>query len=381
MKILIAPDSFKESLAAFAVAQQIEAGIREVIPDAECRLAPMADGGEGTVLAMVAALNGRLCRKMVTGPLGQPVDAVYGLSGAGHTAIIEMAAAAGLALVPSAQRNPSRTTSFGLGELIVDALDQGARHLIIGIGGSATNDGGAGMAQSLGIGLRDGVGAPLPFGGGALERLAEIDMTMLDKRLFDCRIEAACDVDNPLTGPRGASAVFGPQKGADAAMVKRLDAGLSHFASIIRQQLGVDVAALAGGGAAGGLGAGLHAFLGAELRPGVEIITQAVGLPDLIGWADLIITGEGRLDGQSLGGKVPVGVARLAATLGKPVIAIAGSLGDGVDGLRTAGITAMVSCVPGPCTLEAALGGAAENIRRTARNIAAILRVGSTAQG
>jgi glycerate kinase len=377
VKILICPDSFKESLPALEVARQIEAGIGDALPDAECRLAPMADGGEGTVAAMVAGLGGRLCRKMVTGPLGSPVNAVYGLSGDGRRAIIEMAAAAGLALVPPAQRDPSRTTSFGLGELIADALDQGARHLIIGIGGSATNDGGAGMAQALGVGLRDGAGMPLPYGGGGLERLAEIDMAKLDKRLGECRIEVACDVDNPLTGPRGASVVFAPQKGADAAMVERLDAGLSHFAGIIRQQLGMDVAALPGGGAAGGLGAGLHAFLGAELRPGVEIITEAIGLPALIGWADLIITGEGRLDGQSLGGKVPVGIARAAARLGKPVIVIAGSLGDGAEGLETAGITAMVSCVPGPCTLEAALVGAADNIRRTARNVAAMLRVGN----
>lgn len=377
MKILIAPDSFKESLTAMEVARQIEAGVRDAIPVAECRLAPMADGGEGTVTAMVAGLRGRLCRKMVTGPLGQAVDAFYGVSGDGHTAIIEMAAAAGLALVPPAQRDPSRTTSFGLGELITDALDQGARHLIIGIGGSATNDGGAGMAQALGIGLRDAAGETLPFGGGALGKLAEIDRSKLDKRLRECRIEVACDVDNPLTGPRGASAVFGPQKGADGAMVKRLDAGLSHFANMIKQQLGVDVATLPGGGAAGGLGAGLRAFLGAELRPGVEIIAQVVGLPALIDWADLIITGEGRLDGQSLGGKVPVGIARLAAPLGKPVIAIAGSLGDGLDRVREAGVAAMVSCVPGPCSLEAALDGAAENIRRTARNVAAMLRAGS----
>jgi glycerate kinase len=377
MKILIAPDSFKESLSAMEVARQIEAGIHDTAPDAECRLAPMADGGEGTVAAMVAGLGGRLCRKLVTGPLGQPVDAIYGISGDGHTAIIEMAAAAGLALVPPAQRDPSRTTSFGLGELIADALDRGARHLIIGIGGSATNDGGAGMAQALGVNLRDETGKALPLGGGALGMLAEIDMSLLDKRLRECRIEVACDVDNPLIGPYGASAIFGPQKGADATMVKRLDAALSHLADTIRQQLGMDITALPGGGAAGGLGAGLHAFMGAKLRPGIEIISQFIGLSELIDWADLIITGEGRLDGQSLGGKVPVGIARLAAPRCKPVIAIAGSLGDKLEGLRAAGITAMVSCVPGPCTLEAALEGAAENIRRTASNVLAMLCVGS----
>ncbi|MDG5496016.1 glycerate kinase [Niveispirillum sp. BGYR6] len=375
MKILIAPDSFKESLAAQAVAEQIAAGIRDALPTADCRIAPMADGGEGTVAAMVAALDGQIRQISVTGPLGEPVMACYGVSG--QTAIIEMAAAAGLALVPPARRDPSQTTSFGLGQLIRDVLDQGARHLIIGIGGSATNDGGAGMAQALGIRLLDAEDRDLPFGGGALTRLARLDMTGLDARLQACRVEVACDVDNPLIGPQGASAIFAPQKGADAAMVQRLDAALSHLAEIIRRQRGLDVANLPGGGAAGGLGAGLHAFLGATLRPGVDIISQAIGLQDRIAWADLVITGEGRLDGQSLHGKVPVGVARLAAAQGKPVIAIAGSLGDGAERLRETGICAMVSCVPGPCTLEKALDDAAANIRRTARTMAELLRLGA----
>lgn len=375
MKILIAPDSFKESLASEAVAEQIAAGIRDALPSADCRIAPMADGGEGTVAAMVAALDGQIRQISVTGPLGEPVMACYGLSG--QTAIIEMAAAAGLALVPPARRDPSQTTSFGVGQMIRDALDQGARHLIIGIGGSATNDGGAGLAQALGIRLLDADGRDLPFGGGALARLARLDMTGLDARLHGCRVEVACDVDNPLIGPQGASAIFGPQKGADAATVQRLDEALSHLAEIIRRQRGLDVANLPGGGAAGGLGAGLHAFLGATLRPGVDIISQAIGLPDRIAWADLVITGEGRLDGQSLHGKVPVGVARLAAAQGKPVIAIAGSLGDGAERLRETGISAMVSCVPGPCTLEKALDDAAANIRRTARTLADLLRLGA----
>ncbi|SNT16941.1 MULTISPECIES: glycerate kinase [unclassified Azospirillum] len=375
MKILITPDSFKESLAAQAVAEQIAAGIRDALPTADCRIAPMADGGEGTVAAMVAALDGQTRQISVTGPLGEPVMACYGLSG--QTAIIEMAAAAGLALVPPARRDPSQTTSFGVGELIRDALGQGVRHLIIGIGGSATNDGGAGMAQALGIRLLDAEDRDLPFGGGALTRLARIDMTGLDARLHGCRVEVACDVDNPLIGPHGASAIFGPQKGADAAMVQRLDEALYHLAEIIRRQRGLDVANLPGGGAAGGLGAGLHAFLGATLRPGVDIISQAIGLTDRIAWADLVITGEGRLDGQSLHGKVPVGVARLAAAQGKPVIAIAGSLGDGAERLREIGISAMVSCVPGPCTLEKALDDAAANIRRTARTMAELLRLGA----
>ncbi|MQP67912.1 glycerate kinase [Niveispirillum sp. SYP-B3756] len=375
MKILIAPDSFKESLAAQAVAEQIAAGIRDALPSADCRIAPMADGGEGTVAAMVAAMDGQIRQISVTGPLGEPVMACYGLSG--QTAIVEMAAAAGLALVPPARRDPSQTTSFGVGQMIRDALDQGARHLIIGIGGSATNDGGAGLAQALGIRLLDADDRDLPFGGGALARLVRIDMAGLDARLQACRVEVACDVDNPLIGPQGASAIFAPQKGADAAMVRRLDKALSHLAEILRRQMRLDVANLPGGGAAGGLGAGLHAFLGATLRPGVDIISQAIGLPDRIAWADLVITGEGRLDGQSLHGKVPVGVARLAVAQGKPVIAIAGSLGDGAERLREAGIGAMVSCVPGPCSLESALDGAAANIRRTARTLAELLRLGA----
>lgn len=376
MKIVIAPDSYKESLSAAEVALAIEAGFREVFPEARfCRL-PVADGGEGTVDAMVAATGGRRIVVQVTGPLGQPVEAFYGLTGDGATAVIEMAAASGLALVPPGLRNPLLTTSFGTGELIRAALDSGARHLIVGIGGSATNDAGAGMLQALGVSLVDGAGEALGPGGGGLGALAQIRIDGLDPRLASCCIEVACDVDNPLTGERGASAVFGPQKGATPAMVQRLDANLAHFAAVLQQALGVAVADVPGAGAAGGMGAALLGVVGARLRPGIEIVTAALGLEAAVADADLVIVGEGRLDAQSLGGKAPLGVARIARRHGKPVIAIAGGLGDDVAALQAQGIEAAFSVVRRPCSLDEALAGAAGNLHAAARNIAAVLRIG-----
>lgn len=376
MKIVIAPDSYKESLSAAEVALAIEAGFREVFPDACLSRMPVADGGEGTVEAMVAATGGRRVAVPVTGPLGLPVEAFYGLTGDGATAVIEMAAASGLALVPPARRNPLLTTSFGTGELIRAALDAGARHLIIGIGGSATNDAGAGMLQALGVTLLDGAGQALGPGGGALGALAQIRLDGLDPRLAACDIEVACDVDNPLTGERGASAVFGPQKGATPAMVQHLDANLAHFAAVLQQTLGVAVADVPGAGAAGGMGAALLGVLGARLRPGIEIVTAALGLEAAVAEADLVIVGEGRLDAQSLRGKAPLGVARIARRHGKPVIAIAGGLGRDVAALQAHGVDASFSVVREPCSLEDALANAADNLRAAARNIAAVLRIG-----
>lgn len=292
MKIVIAPDSWKESLSALEVASAIEQGFREIYPDAEYVKLPVADGGEGTVEAMVAATGGLLVPLTVTGPLGEPVEAFYGLSGDRQCAFIEMAAASGLESVPPAQRNPLLTTSWGTGELIRHALDAGVRQIIIGIGGSATNDGGAGMAQALGAKLLTAEGQQIASGGGALETLARIDLSELDSRLADCRIDVACDVTNPLTGPQGASAVFGPQKGATAQMIDRLDSGLRHYARIIARDLDIDVLSLEGGGAAGGMGAALYAFCGAQLRPGIEIVTDALQLAERVADADLVITGE-----------------------------------------------------------------------------------------
>ncbi|MEH3041103.1 MAG: glycerate kinase [Sphingomonas paucimobilis] len=376
MKIVIAPDSFKESLSAIEVAEQIEAGFREVLPDPVYVKVPVADGGEGTVAALVAATGGRTVHRTVTGPLGDPVDAFFGISGDGATAVIEMAAASGLILLPPDRRDPLRATTYGVGELIRTALDLGARHFIIGIGGSATNDGGAGMAEALGVRMLDADGAPIDRGGGGLSALARIDASQLDPRLRECRIEVACDVDNPLVGPQGASAIFGPQKGADDAMVRILDDNLRRYADRIEADLGVRVDTLPGGGAAGGLGAALVAFVGGQLLPGADIVTAAVGLDAIVADADLVITGEGRIDSQSIHGKTPVGVARVAKRHGKPVIVIAGCRGDRAERVHDYGIDAVFSAVHRSCTVEEALADAATNVRTTARNVAAALKVG-----
>ena len=376
MKIVIAPDSYKESLSALEVAQAVEAGFRQVFPDADYVLVPVADGGEGTVDAMVAATGGRKETVTVSGPLGEPVEAFYGLTGEGDTAVIEMAAASGLALVPPAARNPLLTSSRGTGELIRAALDAGARRFILGIGGSATNDGGAGMVQALGARLLDLEGRELDGSGGDLARLERIDVSALDPRLAECRIEVACDVDNPLTGARGASAVFGPQKGATPEMVQALDANLARLARIVGRDLGVAVDTVPGAGAAGGMGAAMLAFFGATLKPGIEIVTAAVDLDTHVRDADLVITGEGRIDFQTVHGKTPIGVARVAKRHGKPVIGIAGSLGAEVGVVHAHGIDAVFSVLGKPCTLDEALRDAAANVELTARNVAAVLRIG-----
>lgn len=376
MKIVIAPDSYKESLSALDVATAIETGFREIYPHAEYVKVPVADGGEGTVEAMVAATQGHIVQVSVNGPLGEPVNAFYGLSGDMRCAYIEMAAASGLESVPPTRRNPLLTTSWGTGELIRHALDAGVSQIIIGIGGSATNDGGAGMAQALGAKLLSAGQQQIAPGGGALETLARIDLSELDPRLADCRIDVACDVTNPLTGPQGASAVFGPQKGATAAMIERLDRGLQHFAQIIDRDLDIDVLSLEGGGAAGGMGAALYAFCGANLRPGIEIVTDALGLAELVADADLVITGEGRIDSQTIHGKVPVGVAKVAKRFNVPVIGIAGSLTADVGVVHQHGLDAVFSVLYSVCTLDEALANAAANVRMTARNVAAVLEMG-----
>ncbi|HCD7552301.1 glycerate kinase [Citrobacter farmeri] len=378
MKIVIAPDSYKESLSALEVANAIEQGFREIWPDADYVKIPVADGGEGTVEAMVEATTGRIVEVDVTGPLGEPVTAFYGLSGDERTAFIEMAAASGLEQVPVTLRDPIKTTSWGTGELIRHALDVGVEHIIIGLGGSATNDGGAGMVQALGAKLLDAQQNDIGQGGAALEALAQIDISQLDKRLAACRIEVACDVTNPLTGKEGASAVFGPQKGATAETIDRLDTALAHYAQIIARDLKVDVLELAGGGAAGGMGAALYAFCGAQLRRGIEIVTDALQLDACVADADLVITGEGRIDSQTIHGKVPVGVAKVAKRYNKPVIGIAGSLTADVGIVHEHGLDAVFSVIYTICTLDDALKNAAENVRMTARNVAATLKMGQT---
>jgi glycerate kinase len=381
MKIVIAPDSYKESLSATEVAQAIEKGFREIFPDAHYVSVPVADGGEGTVEAMIAATQGTEHFAWVTGPLGEKVNASWGMSGDGNTAFIEMAAASGLALVPPEKRNPLVTTSRGTGELILKALESGAQNIIIGIGGSATNDGGAGMVQALGATLCDANGTDIGYGGGCLNSLNTIDISGLDPRLKTCSIRVACDVTNPLTGENGASRIFGPQKGATEERIIELDRNLSHFADIIKKSLSVDVKNVPGAGAAGGMGAALMAFLGAELRSGIEIVTQALNLEEHIHDCTLVVTGEGRLDSQSIHGKVPVGVASVAKKYHKPVIGIAGSLTRDVGVVHQYGIDAVFSVLTSIGTLEEAFRGAFDNIYRSSRNIAATLAIGMRSAG
>lgn len=373
MKIVIAPDSYKESLSAMEVATQIEAGFREIYPDAEYVKLPVADGGEGTVAAMVAATGGRKISVSVTGPTGKPVLAHFGMTGDKQCAVIEMASASGLECIPADERNPLITTTYGTGELIKAALDLGVTEFIIGLGGSATNDGGAGMLQALGVHLLDKAGNDIGKGGQCLSELEYVDISGIDPRLKNCRITVACDVTNPLTGPQGASAIFGPQKGANPAMVRFLDENLKHYAEVIARQTGKDVEFAPGAGAAGGLGAALLAFLDAELRSGIDIVMEAVSLEAAVKDADLVITGEGRIDSQSIKGKVPVGVAKLAKRYNKPVIGIAGSLSADVAVVYDHGLDCVFSVLNKVCSLDDALAEAATNVRLTARNIAATM--------
>ncbi|WP_318475149.1 glycerate kinase [Photobacterium leiognathi] len=372
MKIIIAPDSYKESLTAMEVATAIENGFRQVVPNAEYIKLPMADGGEGTVQSLVDASNGTIIERSVTGPLGEQVNGFFGLMGDGKTAIIEMAAASGLHLVSPDLRNPMLTTSFGTGELILAALDKGVEHIIVGIGGSATNDGGIGMAQALGVRFLDENNKQISYSGGALDRLHRIDISNIDPRLVSVKLEVACDVDNPLCGEKGASQVFGPQKGATPEMVTQLDNNLAHYAEIIKRDLGKDVKDMAGAGAAGGMGAALLGLFNAQLRPGIEIVMDAVNLADVLQDADLVITGEGRIDSQTIHGKTPIGVARAAKRFNKPVIGIAGSLSYDCNIVHEHGIDAVFSVVPRSVSLTEALAEAAINLELTARNVAAI---------
>ena len=375
MKIVIAPDSFKESLTALEAATAIENGMKKILPEASFIKVPMADGGEGTVQSLVDATGGKIFTKTVTGPLGTPVDAFFGISGDEKTAVIEMAAASGLHLVPPGERNPLVTTTRGTGELIAAALGHGVEHIIIGIGGSATNDGGAGMARALGIKLLDSDGKEIGDGGGALNSLAAVNMDGIDKRLESVKIEVACDVDNPLTGIRGASHIFGPQKGATQEMVEVMDNNLHHFADIIRTDLGKDIEHVSGAGAAGGLGGGLMAFLSAELKRGVDIVLEATTLETHLLDANFVITGEGKIDGQTIFGKTPIGVAKTAKRHNVQVIAIAGNVSSDSEVVHEHGIDAVFSIVPGVITLEDALENASTYVERIAANIASVIKL------
>ncbi|WP_338508890.1 glycerate kinase [Pseudomonas poae] len=380
MKIIIAPDSFKDSLSAAGVAQAIADGLAQVWPTAELVQCPMADGGEGTVDAVLAACNGELRRLPVRGPLGLTVQARWGWLADSHTAIIEMAEASGLQLVAPGQRDACSSSTYGTGELIRAALDLGARRIILAIGGSATNDGGAGAMQALGVQLFDADGQVLAPGGLALTNLARISLEGIDPRLAQVRFEIAADVNNPLCGPHGASAIFGPQKGANPRQVEQLDTALGHFADHCASVLATDVRDEPGSGAAGGLGFAAKAFLGAQFRAGVDVVAELVGLDAAVRGADLVITGEGRFDAQTLRGKTPFGVARIAQRHSVPVIVIAGTLGEGYEQMYAHGVDAAFALPSGPMTLEQACSEAPRLLRERASDIARVWRLGASVQ-
>lgn len=374
-KVVIAPDSFKESLTALEVAEAVETGFKKVFPNWEYVKVPMADGGEGTVQSLVDATDGFIKEVEVLDPLGRKIEASYGISGDGKQAIIEMATASGLELLKQSERDAMQATSWGLGDLICSALDEGVERILIGIGGSATNDAGAGMIQRLGGKLLDAEGKQIPYGGVALSKLQTIDLLELDARLSDIEIEVACDVNNPLTGPGGASYIYGPQKGADEEQIKELDQNLKHFAEIIRKDLDIDIEKEPGAGAAGGVGGALLAFLGAELRSGGELITEWIALEDIIKDADLVITGEGGINHQTVYGKTPVIVSKLAKKYQIPVIALVGSISEGYEKVYEHGIDAVFSVLSEVTDLEEALKTAPQNVERTAENIARTLKI------
>lgn len=369
MRILIAPDSFKGSLSALEVAANIEQGILKVIPEAEIFKVPMADGGEGTVQSLVDATGGRIIYKEVTGPLGDPVEAYFGILGDQKTAVIEMAAASGLTLVPPERLDPRNTTTYGTGELIKAALDEGVDNIIIGLGGSATNDAGIGMAQALGVHFLDSRGREVGFGGRELIRIEKIEMGGLDPRIKNVDVKVACDVTNPLYGPDGAAYIYGPQKGATPEVVEFLDNCLRYFAKIIKNELGQDIQNIPGGGAAGGLGTGLVVFLNAELKSGIQIVLEANKIDKYLQQVDLVITGEGKIDSQTIKGKTPVGVARKAKEYNLPVIAIAGSVDDDAVIVFEAGIDSVFSIIQKPTSLEDAINNAAKWIQTTSEHI------------
>lgn len=374
MKFLLAPDSFKESLTAKEAADAMEVGLKKVFPDAKYIKVPMADGGEGTTQSLVDATRGELFYPLVTDPLGRPINAKLGILGDADTAVIEMASSSGLGLVALKDRNPLLTTTFGTGELIKAALDKGVKTIIIGIGGSATNDGGAGMVQALGGRLLDKKGKDIGYGGGSLKDIDKIDLSGLDPRIKDVKIEVACDVNNPLTGKTGAAYIFGPQKGANEEMIVTLDENLKKFSDAIKKDLNKDVENIAGAGAAGGLGAGLMAFLDAKLYKGIDIVVKHTDLKKQMEGADFVFTGEGSIDSQTKYGKTPYGVAMVAKELNIPVVALAGIVGDDVDLLYEYGFHAFISIINGISSLEEALINGKKNIEMTCENIGRVIK-------
>ncbi|MBJ7687047.1 glycerate kinase [Weissella confusa] len=375
MKFVIAPDSFKESMTAKAAAVAIQAGLQKIYPDADYELVPMADGGEGTVQSLVDATEGEIITADVQNPLDETVSAFYGVLGDQQTAVIEMSAASGIQFVTTETKNPLITTTYGTGQLIKDALDRGMRRFIIGLGGSATNDGGAGMAEALGVRFLDENGQQIARGGAALATLHEIDMSNLDPRVAESGFLLASDVTNPLVGETGASAVFGPQKGATPAMVAELDAALTNYAAVIKAQLGIDLANTPGAGVAGGLGAGMLAFTQAKMQSGISLVVEATELVAKAANADVAFVGEGAIDFQTQYGKTPMGAAQAVkqASPNAKVIGLAGYVGDGIDALYDLGIDAVFSIVPGAVDLPTAMKTGEANLTRTAENIARLL--------
>lgn len=381
MKIVIAPQSFKGSVMALTAAEAIERGVRRASPEAETVLVPVADGGDGTLEVLVNSTGGEIFRSIVTGPLGHAVEALWGVMGDGSTAVIEMARASGLAMVPHRRRNPRTTTTFGTGEIIREALDRGYERIIVGMGGSATNDAGMGMATALGARFLDEQGKPLPKGGSALARLHSIDITSLHQRLREVTIIGATDVTNPLCGPTGASAIYGPQKGATPEIVAELDAALARFGRIARRDLGIDFLneEHPGAGAAGGLGAGLMAFANCRLQSGIDLVCEVLKFEEHVREADLVLTGEGRADLSSIYDKAPVGVARKAAPYGVPTVILAGSLGEGYEELYRHGIAGIVCIADRPMNFERSLARTEELLEGAAERTVRLLQTGRPA--
>ena len=374
MKFVLATDSFKESMTSIEACDVMEKAIKKVKNDAEVIKVPMADGGEGTVEALVNATSGTFVETEVLNPLGQKIKASYGILGDKKTAVIEMAKASGIELIKREDRNPLITTTYGTGQLIKHALDNGIKHLVIGIGGSATNDGGCGMLQALGVKLLDKDNNEIPFGGGALNKIETIDISGIYGGIKDITFEVACDVTNPFVGPTGASYIFGPQKGADKEMVELLDNNLKHFAEKIKETLNVEIAEAPGAGAAGGLGGALLEFLNAELKSGIQLVIKYTNLEEKVQGADYVFTGEGGIDGQTIFGKTPVGVSKVAKKFNIPTIAFGGRVSDDADNLFEEGIIALFSIMRGVESLDDALKNGAHNLEKTVENVVRTLR-------
>lgn len=374
MKFILAPDSFKESMSAKEACISMEKGIKKVMKDAVCIHVPMADGGEGTMESLVDATGGKIYETKVTNPLGNKINARFGVLGDNKTAIIEIAEASGIQLVNRKDRNPMITTTFGVGEIIKKALDMNIEKIIIGLGGSVTNDGGVGMLQALGCSFKDKEGNELEFGGGVLGKLYKIDLGNFDKRIFDTVIEVACDVKNPLTGKNGASNVFGMQKGATKDMIEILDSNLKHYANVVKADLKKEIDNIEGAGAAGGLGAALVGFCNAKLASGIHLVIKYSMLEDKVKDADYVLTGEGAIDFQTKFGKTPIGVAKIAKKYKLPVIAFAGKVGAGINELYDLGIDSIIGITPGVISLEKALKNGKENLEIATENIVRIIK-------